>query len=274
MQNSKKRALQDTDRSPVSHPPKRRRQNRAPDTTTTTRTIIPSNPSIPTSPPTLIGSPAPSTPSQSLHSSTLSDSSSLTSSSASESEESSSEESASVSEDSTSSSEVQYGLLYEPCAPPPPVISPSTTSTGSDTSTSTSEGTSGSSSSSSSASESDDSTTTTTSSSLTNSSSSSSALSSLTPNHPTPPLTATNLSHLQSRLNALLPKLKTANAILETERRAGKLEERDIENLRSGVGQEEEGGGYIEMDLGLGVWEEKGGDGGGWNDVLERTIFE
>ena len=40
--------------------------------------------------------------------------------------------------------------------------------------------------------------------------------------------------------------------MLETEREDGRLEERDIENVR--------GGRYIEMDLGLGVLEEKTGD--------------
>ncbi len=45
--------------------------------------------------------------------------------------------------------------------------------------------------------------------------------------------------------------------MLETEREAGRLEERDIENVGEG-----EKGGYIEMDLGLGVLEEKREDGG------------
>lgn len=50
--------------------------------------------------------------------------------------------------------------------------------------------------------------------------------------------------------------MQRANAALERERQAGKLGERDIE----AVGGEE--GGYIEMELGLGVLEEKGGEGG------------
>jgi hypothetical protein len=50
--------------------------------------------------------------------------------------------------------------------------------------------------------------------------------------------------------------MQRANAALERERQAGKLGERDIEAL----GDEE--GGYIQMDLGLGVLEEKGGEGG------------
>jgi len=50
--------------------------------------------------------------------------------------------------------------------------------------------------------------------------------------------------------------MQRANAALERERQAGKLGERDIETL----GEEERG--YIQMDLGLGVLEEKGGEGG------------
>jgi len=50
--------------------------------------------------------------------------------------------------------------------------------------------------------------------------------------------------------------MQRANAALERERQAGKLPERDIEAL----GGEERG--YIQMDLGLGVLEEKGGEGG------------
>ena len=50
--------------------------------------------------------------------------------------------------------------------------------------------------------------------------------------------------------------MQRANAVLERERQAGKLGERDIEALGDGEG------GYIEMNLGLGVLEEKGGEGG------------
>ena len=58
--------------------------------------------------------------------------------------------------------------------------------------------------------------------------------------------------------------MKRANAELEVEREEWRLGERDIENVRDG-GREGE---YIEMDLGLGVLEEKreigvrGDDGG------------
>lgn len=50
--------------------------------------------------------------------------------------------------------------------------------------------------------------------------------------------------------------------MLETERKEGRLEERNIENLRDGDGE----GGYIEMDLGLGVLEEKTSKGGARED--------
>lgn len=49
--------------------------------------------------------------------------------------------------------------------------------------------------------------------------------------------------------------MQRANADLERERQAGRLGERDIEALGEGDG------GYIEMDLGLGVLEEKGARG-------------
>ncbi|MCJ1329818.1 hypothetical protein MMC10_006499 [Thelotrema lepadinum] len=60
-------------------------------------------------------------------------------------------------------------------------------------------------------------------------------------------------SNLASRLNAFLPALAASNAELEVERAKGTLDERDIEKV------DEEG--YIEMDLGLGVLEEKRGHG-------------
>jgi hypothetical protein len=71
--------------------------------------------------------------------------------------------------------------------------------------------------------------------------------------------------------------MREANQALETERAEGRLEERNIEKL------DEEGGQYIEMDLGLGVLEEKregeenesesedGGEGGEM-DVLGRLM--
>lgn len=46
--------------------------------------------------------------------------------------------------------------------------------------------------------------------------------------------------------------MHAANQRLEVERAEGKLADRDIENVR------DDEGGYIEMDLGLGVLEEKG----------------
>ncbi|MCJ1375725.1 hypothetical protein MMC20_006962 [Loxospora ochrophaea] len=73
-----------------------------------------------------------------------------------------------------------------------------------------------------------------------------------------PPLASTlsstkNQLSLRSRLSSFLPSLRAANKELEIERERGTLGERDIEN----VGEEGRGG-YIEMDLGLGVLEDKG----------------
>lgn len=59
-------------------------------------------------------------------------------------------------------------------------------------------------------------------------------------------------SSLGGRLRDFLPALAAANQDLEVERREGRLEERDIERVDEG-----EGGQYIEMDLGLGVLEER-----------------
>ena len=59
-------------------------------------------------------------------------------------------------------------------------------------------------------------------------------------------------SDLSARLQAFLPTIAAANAELEEERRRGELDERDIENV------DEDG--YIEMNLGLGVLEEKDED--------------
>ncbi|MCJ1224306.1 hypothetical protein MMC12_000951 [Toensbergia leucococca] len=71
---------------------------------------------------------------------------------------------------------------------------------------------------------------------------------------PPPPYSVTDPHprSLLSRLSSLLPTLAAANKTLEVERAEGVLWERDIENLGS-----EEDGRYIEMDLGLGVLEEK-----------------
>ena len=65
--------------------------------------------------------------------------------------------------------------------------------------------------------------------------------------------------------------MKSANEALEAERRDGRLAERDIENVRGG----EREGGYIEMDLGLGVLEEKtGGRARGGEDEDEEEEEE
>ena len=53
--------------------------------------------------------------------------------------------------------------------------------------------------------------------------------------------------------------MKYANALLEAERQEGRLDERNIEN----IGDTERGGlegEYIEMNLGLGVLEQRGGE--------------
>jgi hypothetical protein len=78
---------------------------------------------------------------------------------------------------------------------------------------------------------------------------------------------------LRARLSSFLPALAKANSQLELERQAGTLRRRDIENLddsdddgesdgNGGGSEEDEGKGkatraYIEMNLGLGVLEEK-----------------
>ncbi|MCJ1354096.1 MAG: hypothetical protein MMC33_004083 [Icmadophila ericetorum] len=64
---------------------------------------------------------------------------------------------------------------------------------------------------------------------------------------------APEASSLQSRLSSFIPSLAAANQELEYERREGRIVDRDIENLGNG-GE----GTYIEMNLGLGVLEEKG----------------
>ncbi len=73
-----------------------------------------------------------------------------------------------------------------------------------------------------------------------------------------------------------MPKIKSANQELEFEKAEGRLGERDIENV------EEEGEGYVEMELGLGVLEERedgeeGGEGkqadeGREGDVMGRLM--
>lgn len=58
-------------------------------------------------------------------------------------------------------------------------------------------------------------------------------------------------------MDSLLPRLHSANEQLEEEKREGRLDERNIENISEKDG-DEGGRGYIQMDLGLGVLEEKG----------------
>lgn len=62
-------------------------------------------------------------------------------------------------------------------------------------------------------------------------------------------------SDLHQRLSTFLPNLAAANDELEVERAAGRLGERNIETV-----DDDE---YIEMNLGLGVLEEKGLDRNG-----------
>ncbi|KAI9787074.1 MAG: hypothetical protein M1835_002855 [Candelina submexicana] len=59
-------------------------------------------------------------------------------------------------------------------------------------------------------------------------------------------------SYLRSRVLDLLPQMAAANAKLEEDRAAGRLEEKNIESLEG-----EDGDAYIEMNLGLGVLEEQ-----------------
>ncbi|KAL8785094.1 MAG: hypothetical protein Q9213_003599 [Squamulea squamosa] len=80
-----------------------------------------------------------------------------------------------------------------------------------------------------------------------------------------PPLTthpsATDASTLQSRLSTFLPAIHASNAQLEREHLAGTLDKRNIEYLIPPKDEETSGDKekpYIEMNLGLGVLEEKG----------------
>ena len=73
-----------------------------------------------------------------------------------------------------------------------------------------------------------------------------------------------------------MPQLRSANQELEAEKAEGRLGERDIEKV------EEEGKGYIEMELGLGVLEQRGereegeedkqANEGGEGDVLGKLM--
>ncbi|KAL8857559.1 MAG: hypothetical protein Q9178_005887 [Gyalolechia marmorata] len=69
-------------------------------------------------------------------------------------------------------------------------------------------------------------------------------------------------STLHSRVSTFLPTIRASNAELERERSAGILNKRDIENLSPPSTEEAEDTEpeYIDMDLGLGVLEEKGVD--------------
>ncbi|KAI9683859.1 MAG: hypothetical protein M1829_004193 [Trizodia sp. TS-e1964] len=66
----------------------------------------------------------------------------------------------------------------------------------------------------------------------------------------TPPLPSSSGSQLLARIRAFMPQLQAANEELDGDRLAGRLQERELENVQDG----EE---YIEMDLGLGVLEER-----------------
>ncbi|CAD6567356.1 MAG: hypothetical protein ASARMPREDX12_000224 [Alectoria sarmentosa] len=281
MEKIKKRAFEDIDNQLAIHFRKRRRQDQeASDTNTPAHAMTTSNPSIATSSPTLIGSPVPVTPTaRILHPSTPSYASSSTSSEASSESESdafssSSGETDSVGYASTSSADSRspQPRAHLPSLLPH-MISPSTTSSGTSTesgsytSASVSDDFSDVLSSSSEDSEEDDvSSSSSGSSSESESSSADSALSSSTSNsmqQSLPPhlsvasLTVDNLSNLQARLNALLPKMKDANEVLEAERKEGRLDERNIENISDAEAGGQEGE-YIEMDLGLGVLEQRG----------------
>ncbi|KAL8657159.1 MAG: hypothetical protein Q9226_002199 [Calogaya cf. arnoldii] len=102
-----------------------------------------------------------------------------------------------------------------------------------------------------------------TSSSIDVNSSSSVASSSSASRRPLPPITNPTPSTLHSRLSTFLPTIRASNAELERERLAGTLNNRNIENLSSASDSEseDEEKPYIEMDLGLGVLEEKSGAG-------------
>ncbi|KAL8770859.1 MAG: hypothetical protein Q9209_003510 [Squamulea sp. 1 TL-2023] len=94
-------------------------------------------------------------------------------------------------------------------------------------------------------------------------SNSSSAILSRFMNPPPPTIhpSATDASTLQSRLSTFLPAIHASNAQLERERLAGTLDERNIANLippTDGEASDDERKPYIEMNLGLGVLEEKG----------------
>ena len=82
---------------------------------------------------------------------------------------------------------------------------------------------------------------------------------------PTPAQTSLPRPSLRSRLSSFLPTLAAANAELEQERAKGTLVNRDIEKINEDR--------YIEMDLGLGVLEEKKNRRSGSEDGTESDSY-
>ncbi|EFR00350.1 hypothetical protein MGYG_03352 [Nannizzia gypsea CBS 118893] len=81
-----------------------------------------------------------------------------------------------------------------------------------------------------------------------------------------PSATLPNNAALRARLANFLPSLKAANEDLEREIAAGKSMTLEVDNEDGGQGQ------YIEMNLGLGVLQEKGEeDGGNGSDGSESS---
>ncbi|MCJ1453165.1 hypothetical protein MMC28_003511 [Mycoblastus sanguinarius] len=299
MQGSKKRGLEDLDTHPTSHPAKRARHEKQSDPLQPAQLDEPRlSPASSFS--TLIGSTCSSSPSSSLHSSEEDDTSGDTSSSSGAASESNSGSVlSSDSKEETSSSNVNFEIPQRIRISPQSYRYPSLNPPSQFTSSSSSNLESSKTSSSASASSSEASVTPARSarrpfpivylprksqekvseseleeddSSSDDVSTSSSEYSSDFSSAPRPSvlqplpsaLTAENLSVLQSRLNSFLPSIRRANEELEVEKKEGRLEERDIENVD---GSGEEGKGYIEMNLGLGVLEEKKEDG----DVEEKS---
>ncbi|KAI9816865.1 MAG: hypothetical protein M1827_001510 [Pycnora praestabilis] len=73
---------------------------------------------------------------------------------------------------------------------------------------------------------------------------------------------------LASRLASFLPEMAAANASLEDDRAAGRLQDRQLENVEN----DEEG--YIEMNLGLGVLEDKDPDADGTSSSSDESSNE
>lgn len=98
--------------------------------------------------------------------------------------------------------------------------------------------------------------------SLNSASASRTAPSSSTLAPPLPPRTTHHHHPLHTRLSTFLPTIRASNAALERERLAGTLHKRDIENLsplhdEDATTSQNKEKTYIEMDLGLGVLEER-----------------